>query len=164
MALNNRSRWMRTDKKDTTDDWLQLDMAKFAPVVDLTKLCDGSWKWTFTSGRTSSISYCVVPGEGVRLMYAANGESYNYIAKVCTTVPRFGGVRYWWLCPACNRRVRTLYGGGDLFVYRKCANLTYQTAQSSGDMLITIDNISLKDFGFITIVPSTDHFLYTFAH
>ena len=140
MALNMRGRWMRVDKKDTVDDRLALDMAKFAAAVDLTKLCAGSWQWTFTSGRTSSISYCVVPGEGVRLIYTAGGKEFNYIARTTTTVPQFGGVRYWWLCPACNQRVRVIYGGGGVFVCRKCANLTYQTSQSGGDKLITIDN------------------------
>ena len=139
MALNMRGRWMRVDKKDTVDDRLALDMAKFAAAVDLTKLCAGSWKWTWTSGSTSSISYCVVPGEGVRLMYSTNGRDYNYVAKVGTTSPNFGGTRYWWLCPACNQRVRILYGG-DLFVCRQCGRLTYETAQKGGDMLITIDN------------------------
>lgn len=139
MALNMRGRWMRVDKKDTTDSALALDMARFAAAVDLTELCAGSWNWTFTSGRTSSIGYCVVPGEGVRLMYTSDGRDFNYIVKTTTTTPNYGGVRYWWLCPTCQKRCRIVYGGA-VFTCRKCGNLTYETAQSGGDLLTTIDN------------------------
>jgi len=138
MALNMRGRWQRVDKKPTTDEYLALDMMRFAAEVDLTKLCAGSWNWTFTSGRKSSIGYCVIPGEGVRLQYTSNGTDYNYIVKVETTTPHYGGVRHWWLCPTCQKRVRILYGGA-VFTCRKCSNLTYETAQR-GDLLTSIDS------------------------
>lgn len=138
MALNMRGRWYRWNKKNTTTDCLAFDMANFAKSVDLTTARVGSWLWTFTSGRQSSVSYTVVPDQGVRLSYTANGQDYSYLVRLATTTPHYGGVRYWWLCPHCGRRVRILYSGGR-FLCRRCHNLTYETAQS-GDLLTTIDN------------------------
>ncbi|MCB0126673.1 MAG: hypothetical protein KDE58_30655 [Caldilineaceae bacterium] len=139
MALTMRGRWQRWDKKATTDDCDNLDMTRFAKSVDMTKLCAGSWRWTYSSGRKSSISYCNIPGDGVRLQYSSNGQDYNYLVKVATTTPNYGGTRYYWRCPSCNRRARIIYGG-TLFLCRHCHGLTYATAQSGGDLLTTIDN------------------------
>lgn len=139
MSLNMRGRWYRWQKKDTTDDYLSFDIATFAKSVDLTTARFGSWQWTFSSGRQSSITYTVVPGQGVRLSYTTSGQDYSYTVRLATTTPHYGGVRYWWLCPNCARRVRILYGGGR-FLCRHCHNLTYETAQKGGDLLTTIDN------------------------
>lgn len=139
MALNMRGRHYRWNKKDTTDSYLSFDIATFAKSVDLTTARAGSWQWTFSSGRQSSISYVVNPGQGVRLSYTSNGQDYNYVVKVTRTFPNYGGVRYWWLCPNCGHRVRILYGGRR-FLCRHCHNLTYETAQKGGDLLTTIDN------------------------
>lgn len=139
MALNMRGRHYRWNKKDTTDSYLSFDIAKFAKSVDLTTVRVGSWQWTYSSGRQSSISYLVSPGQGVRLSYTSNGQDYSYLVKVTTTTPHYGGVRWWWLCPNCGRRVRILYGGRR-FLCRHCQNLTYETAQKGGDLLTTIDN------------------------
>lgn len=45
------------------------------------------------------------------------------------TIPYFGGVRLWFLCPACDRRVVALYGSGRLFLCRHCNKLTYASQQ-----------------------------------
>jgi hypothetical protein len=65
--------------------------------------------------------------------------------RFTTTKCNFGGVRYWFLCPACNRRIGKLYaplyvplyapsGAGD-FKCRHCHNLTYTTAQTHNGRL-----------------------------
>lgn len=134
-----RGRWYRWNKKSTTDEMLALDMAKFANAVDVTRRYAGSWQWTSTSGRKSSISYVVEPSKHVRLSYTSNGEPYNYAVPLTTTTPTYGGVRWWWQCPRCQKRVRILYGGR-LFLCRQCQNLAYETAQKGGDLLTTIDS------------------------
>jgi len=49
-----------------------------------------------------------------------------------TTAPHFGGVRYWFLCPDCKRRVGKLYKPMDSywFACRYCYNLTYKSCQT----------------------------------
>jgi hypothetical protein len=138
--IEMRGRWYRWSKKDTTDDYLSLDITTFAKSVDLDRWLMGSWRWTWSNGRESSISYIVEPGRrGVRLQYTSSGQEYDYLVPVVKTQPNYGGVRYWWLCPSCGRRVRILYGGS-IFACRRCHNLTYETTQKGGDLMTTIDN------------------------
>jgi hypothetical protein len=64
-------------------------------------------------------------------------ESANYSVQLATTRPRFGGLRWWFICPlvvngrACGRRVGKLYlpPGGRYFGCRHCHELTYRSAQ-----------------------------------
>lgn len=48
-----------------------------------------------------------------------------------TTRPYFGGVRWWFACLSCQRRVGRLYlpPGRNYFACRHCYNLTYRSAQ-----------------------------------
>ncbi len=47
--------------------------------------------------------------------------------KLTTTNCYFGGKRFWLICPACNKRVGTLYQKptDEVLLCRKCQNLTY---------------------------------------
>jgi len=48
-----------------------------------------------------------------------------------TTRCHFGGVRYWFLCPSCRKRIGKLYTplSGREFKCRHCYNLTYESSQ-----------------------------------
>ena len=50
--------------------------------------------------------------------------------KIDAAIPNdFGGVRYWFVCPGCGRRMGTLYlaGSSTTFLCRQCSNLTYES-------------------------------------
>ena len=47
-----------------------------------------------------------------------------------STTPRFGGLRYWFLCPRCGRRVGKLYHV-ERWACRRCHNLAYQSQRHS---------------------------------
>ena len=54
--------------------------------------------------------------------------------QLTTTEPRFGGVRYWFVCPECEARVRTLhlpFGYFKRYECRSCHRLTYRSSQQS---------------------------------
>jgi hypothetical protein len=65
-------------------------------------------------------------------------ESLDYRVRLTTTQPRFGGLRWWFVCPlgvngrACSRRVGKLYlpPGRRYFGCRHCHGLTYTSAQT----------------------------------
>lgn len=133
-----RGRHFRPFARATVESALNLDMADICKVASMDQPQVRMWHWTSTNGRESSIVWQIIPGKGVQLRYKAGDVSHDYIVRVTTTTPHFGGVRYWWLCPHCNRRVRILYGI-DRFLCRHCHDLTYITAQSS-DIFNTIDN------------------------
>ena len=58
-----------------------------------------------------------------------NSTPYDLEVSLITTPCNFGGVRYWFVCPMCSRRVGGLYlaPGERYFMCRKCNNLTYHS-------------------------------------
>jgi hypothetical protein len=142
--MGMRGRWYRWDKRETTEERLNFDIVPFAKSVDLRRRCFGSWQWTWTSGRESSISYAVQPGEGVQLSYTMNKQrEYNYVVATTTTPQPLGGVRWWWLCPNCGQRVRILYRTSSLFVCRCWAGVYYETQQNKS-LMVRTDNQLLR--------------------
>lgn len=75
--------------------------------------------------------------------YAPRGHRIEYRVDVTATPCRFGGRRYWFLCPVvrqgmrCGERVRKLYlpAGATMFGCRKCHNLTYRSSQEHNKTL-----------------------------
>jgi hypothetical protein len=68
-----------------------------------------------------------------RLHYQVNGNPQDYRVRLESTRPPFGGLRWWWRCPAlgCEKRVQKLYlpPGGGVFACRSCHRLTYTSVQ-----------------------------------
>ena len=88
------------------------------------------------SGKTSRIALEVhMTGEPyVRFMYTVsdregNQRPYDTEVDLVTTPCHLGGVRYWFICPLCSRRVGGLYlaPGEEYFMCRRCNNLTYHS-------------------------------------
>ena len=133
-VFDSRGTWSRTNTKDTVDDCLRLDAQAVATKLDLTQRGYASWRWSWSrlgGERTSTIDFWILPGEGIRLNYNCAGVPVPpYLAPVVTTVPNYGGLRYWFLCPRCNRRIRYLYCDR-LFLCRSCHGLTYRTTQAT---------------------------------
>ncbi len=74
----------------------------------------------------------------VRLIYSVTDRKgkrtdYDYQVSLVTTPCNFGGVRYWFGCPSCGRRVAVLYlAPGDVhFRCRNCNNLSYHSRNES---------------------------------
>ena len=61
--------------------------------------------------------------------YCPRGDSewqdIEQIIDLDYTACTYGGMRPWWLCPCCDRRVAILYEQGKLFACRYCCNLVY---------------------------------------
>jgi hypothetical protein len=60
-------------------------------------------------------------------------KDFDYKIPLVTTPCRYGGKRYWFICPwyknkvYCGKRVGTLYKDGDYFACRHCYNLAYSS-------------------------------------
>jgi hypothetical protein len=109
----------------------------------------GIWRWTYRSGNEFNVHYEVdtldMARPVVRLSYSfiwtatKEQESHDYEVYLTTTRPRFGGFRWWFICPLttnnlpCNRRVGVLYlpPSGRYFGCRHCYDLTYTSCQES---------------------------------
>lgn len=148
---NHYYHYHRPAKKCTVEDCLSLDACRWMRegILKAGAWLSGSWRWTYRSGRECSINYEVNTRDparpSVRLRYSRTPhgrepESLDYSVALTTTRPRFGGLRWWFLCPlscngrACGRRVGKLYlpPGGRYFGCRHCHDLTYTSCQESG--------------------------------
>jgi hypothetical protein len=103
----------------------------------------GTGKISWTSSRTGKetaigLTVDVTTNEPhARFVYAVidkqgNKTDYDYEVSLVTTPCNFGGVRYWFGCPSCGRRVAVLYlAPGDVyFRCRYCNNLSYWSRNS----------------------------------
>jgi hypothetical protein len=107
----------------------------------------GSWRWTYPSGTGFTVYFDVntrdLSRPSVRLWYSwvwtatQQQESADYRVNLTTTHLRFGGLRWWFVCPLvvndrpCNRRVGKLYlpPVARYFGCRHCHELTYRSVQ-----------------------------------
>jgi len=109
----------------------------------------GSIKWTYGSGSESSIGFSVftkVPDEAdhIQLQYTHTNnqtgekENMDYRVLLASTPCRYGGIRYWFICPLtkngryCGRRVGVIYSIGKWFGCRYCGNIAYQSQFEGG--------------------------------
>ena len=142
------TRWGCQSTKWAVESCRCLDLSLWVRDGTLTP---GAWKsggvtWSnpFTNNR-SRIGYTLDTTEwgsgSVRLSYTfpESGESLDYEIRLATTVPNYGGLRWWFICPlskngwACGSRVAKLYlpPSGRYFGCRRCHNLTYASCQQS---------------------------------
>lgn len=77
------------------------------------------------------------PCIGVTATWADGPVTYARIG-VTTTKPHFGGVRYWLVCPDCNRRVGKLYATAHdrRYLCRLCRDLVYPTQYEKHPLLV----------------------------
>ena len=78
------------------------------------------------SDQLPSLRQSPKPVKALEVNYHYNGKQYHYDIPLTTTRPNFGGIRYWWLCPRCSKRVAVLYCAG-YCVCRHCIGAKYQT-------------------------------------
>lgn len=58
-------------------------------------------------------------------------EINDQIIEFTKTKCNYGGNRYWFICPKCNRRIGVMYRKplSNIFLCRYCNNLTYQLSK-----------------------------------
>ena len=92
-----------------------------------------TWTSSMTGKKTAvGVAVDITDEPYVRLVYTVtdgegNTTDYDYEVSLLTTPCNLGGVRYWFGCPSCGRRVGVLYlAPGDVyFRCRHCNNLSY---------------------------------------
>lgn len=56
----------------------------------------------------------------------SDGRETRHVIEMVTTRPHFGGVRYWFLCPHCERRFGKLYApASGILMCRVCLSMAY---------------------------------------
>ena len=113
------------------------------------------------AGKVSIIPQIPVGGNGNKtsLRVEIGGFVTGQDISITTTPCYYGGVRYWFLCPAvvdgvlCEDRVGRLYlpPGGELFGCRQCYGLTYESCQQSHKYDRVMDHLDRLDEDNLTI-------------
>lgn len=129
-----KGQYYRWNKKHTVEDYRCLDLKRLYEegVVGKYSFSQGTWCWMNADGeRVSSINY-QADNDKITVSYTRSydDKKFDYAIYFDKTKPHYGGVRYWFLCPNCNRRVMKLYAAG-MFVCRHCLNLTYESRQEA---------------------------------
>lgn len=92
-----------------------------------------TWGNTRAGEKTASIGYeasLMSPDAAwVRLHYTANGGPKDYRVRLEAMPCHYGGLRWWWVCPASGRRAAKLYlpPGATMFAARKAYRLAYRS-------------------------------------
>jgi hypothetical protein len=122
--------------RDTTADYLRMDVRFMERQGYLRVFCGGSLYWSRRGERVASINFRT-ESDRIVLSYRnrARGdewESLEYSVLLDRTPCHYGGFRSWFLCPArgCGRRTATLFGGR-IFACRRCYELAYESQRQS---------------------------------
>ena len=142
-------RWGAHSKNCTVEDCLTLNLEKLVRERLLRGGLHSSGNLTWTTKATGKqVSACGYDLDTVnlndswlRLTYTVGSakEQVNYRVDLTTTKPRYGGLRWWLVCPLlingnpCRRRAGRVYlpPRGKYFGCRQCYGLTYTSCQES---------------------------------
>lgn len=120
-----------------TDEYRNIDIRRWQREGFLTPGRILDWQWLQDGKKIASIGV-KVEVEQLRLNYSyqRNGgdkENLEYFVKLQTSTCHYGGVRYWFTCPAigCGRRVALLYIAGKIFACRHCYQLAYRSQRET---------------------------------
>lgn len=93
----------------------------------------GGWAWTDaeTGKQLSSIGYSTGP-DAVVLSYSMSDKPVHQRLPIMSTPCHFGGLRKWFGCPHCARRVAVLFLRTSGFLCRHCNRVAY--ASQSDDV------------------------------
>jgi hypothetical protein len=98
----------------------------------------GSYAWRCGEEQVAELEYSTSmspDGTGTLwLRYTVEGQFMHYTVTIVTTVPHYGGRRWWFICPIKKIRVGKLYlpPGATQFGSRKAHDLTYTSCRESG--------------------------------
>jgi len=140
------SGWQRS-KRATVEDSLSLSLPTLLRLRALLPgaRASGSWCWTREG---EDAPHAMIGYEAslvdrsaawLRLNYRVNGDPVDDTIALAATIPHYGGLRWWFICPHGNhgirarRRVMKLYlpPGRRYFRSREAHGLTYKSCQES---------------------------------
>jgi hypothetical protein len=146
----------RPRKRTPVEECLILSVGRLQKLGLLTENTKGggslTWTNTATGETTSSIMYGMDTGAdppflSVQYKHSRTGESLDYQIRLKVYPLPWGGIRWVFRCPDCDRGCRKLYmpSGSLRFSCRLCYGLTYQSVQSAH----RLDNLFADLWGLV---------------
>ena len=126
-------------KKDIVEDCLVLSIKELAKAGLLKTGCPSvSWRWRSGDETVASMKLefrCIQKKEPSGSCTQPPGHPCTTPSR-SSTVPHYGGRRWWFLCPSTKARVSKLYlpPGATMFGSRQAHGLTYRSCQSSWNL------------------------------
>jgi len=153
MGGRGSGEWYRYSKKNTTCGLNKVSISNLKKwgclAMDSHKSGTIGWSWLDES--RGSMSYICFVSEGeayfrAKYIKQETQEKFDYKISLIATVPNYGGLRWWFRCINCHRRVAVLYMGANYLACRKCYNLAYdsQNEDFSNRMLRKAQKISTQ--------------------
>lgn len=134
-------RWYRWDAHPMVEDSLTLDLGHLLRqgTIRPWQHVQGVLNWTFQrDGKVvASIGYAASLLDSdsgwLRLRYRHNDVPKECTIQMTTTVPNYGGLRWWFICPLSGDRVAKLHlpNGASIFGSRKVHGLAYRSQRES---------------------------------
>ena len=128
LSISSLREWgmLRPDSEPIVVTWTRRHIGHESPVLVDVRMGEESYV---------KFTYFTSDGEG-------NVIPHDSEADLLTTPCNLGGVRYWFACPWCGKRVGSVYiaPGDHIFKCRHCNNLTYRSRNRS--ILETFGHIS----------------------
>lgn len=120
----------RTRNRGSVEQACRIDLRFLRKQGALKDGCrtSGTLRWNRGGEPCGSMGYTVVmDGEDRRLIlaYTANGEAHSVTVQIVALPMRFGGVRYYALCPRTLRRCQILPVVGGVVACRQAHRLSY---------------------------------------
>ena len=134
--MGGRGSGWQGERKTTVEAGLILDIKK---LVAMGALVPGAYRrGSLTSRCGSEFEYeSELRQDGTGSLFlrcVGPGQQFCHWVSLCSTVPHYGGRRWWFICPIKKIRVSKLYlpPGATQFASRKAYDLTYRSVQESG--------------------------------
>ena len=119
--------WYRWDKKPTVNSSLCLRVSDLRKHNVFQSTMPGTWSWYRGDQRAGQIGYQMMGDDRMMLDYTYDKQPRKNTIKLTTTPCHYGGQRYWFLCPGCDRRVGVLASPYGWFRCRHCNKIGYDS-------------------------------------
>ena len=121
-------------------------------IVDRHEAVTGRWTWSSSGQAVGAVRYVFEPlgatSAELTLSYAIASTPQTQTIALAATRPHFGGLRWWFVCPALARqgtrslvRCICLPSGASAFASRAAHRLNYQSQKDSRDLLRFIERL-----------------------
>lgn len=121
----------RSGTRSTVENCLSVDankLAKWKFFKPGTRWGNITWSWR---GEKSASCGILVKFDDYRTICVFQYNSREITVNLSWYTPGFGGRRYFFLCPVCGQRMRTLHFRGGEIACRICHRLTYTSCNES---------------------------------
>lgn len=118
------------------EECLRFDVADLRRIAAFRHGAGGKLSWMLGQAEIAAARYAFISqgaGAGELAIELQRGAELRRTRLVLTTtVPHFGGARFWFRCPHCGRRGRTLFATDRKLepACRRCHGLQYRSAQT----------------------------------